>query len=165
MTMPDRPDPGEATLASWGQPVHDAVFTPLGTRVAGGAAPAVGLTLTKLPLNVALDDPGGWLNTALDHVTVPVDGAGLYDFSLDVTTDNGDDSSRTYVNVHVNGVNRIAFYIDQEGTTSHTDGRGGFIPLDDGDVIEVWARVLHGAHPNVSVVQLALVRRAIAIGT
>ena len=165
MTMPDRPDPGEATLAAWGRDVHDAVFTPLGCRVAGGGTLSVGTTLAKLPLNTAVDDPGGWLNATTDQVTVSVDGAGLYEFSLDVRTDSGTASERTRVHMRRNGVRVVGFFVNQDGATFEIDGRGGLIQLDGSDVIEVWASTTGGTNPVVNVEVLSLVRRGLAIGT
>ena len=163
MTMPDRPDPGEATLAAWGRDVHDAVFTPLGTRVAGGATLSVGTTLAKLPLNTAIDDPGGWLDATNDQVTVSE--AGLYEFSLDVRTDEGTAANRTRVHMRRNGVRVVGFFVDQDGAAFEVDGRGGLIQLAGGDVIEVWASTTGGANPVVSVEVLSFVRRGLAIGT
>ena len=159
---PTRPVDGAATETDWGQQVHDAIFTPRGTRVAGGASTAVGTTFEQLQLNTAVDDPGGWLSS--DHITIPSGATGLYDFGIEISTDNGDASERTRVNLRVNGANAKSFFVDQEGTTGITDGRTGVMQLTAGDVITVYAAKTGGADPDVTVVALYLIRRGDEIG-
>lgn len=159
---PTRPVDGAATETEWGQAVHDAIFTPRGTRVAGGASTAVGTTFEQLQLNTAVDDPGGWLSS--DHITLPSGSAGLYHFGIEISTDNGDASDRTRVNLRVNGVNAKSFFVDQDGTTGITDGRTGLLNLNAGDVITVWAAKTGGADPDVTVVALYLLRAGEEMG-
>lgn len=162
MPDPTRPVDGAATETEWGQAVHDAVFTPRGTIVAGGASVAVGTTFEQLQLNTAVDDPGGWL--ASDKITLPSGATGLYEYWLEVTTDNGDAAERTRVSMRVNGASVKAFHIDQEGTTGITDGRSGLLNLDALDEITVYAAKTGGADPDVTVVSLALLRRGSEVG-
>jgi hypothetical protein len=158
----NRPDPGEVVLADWGREVHDATFFPMGTRVSGGTSNVVGTAFERLPLDIAVDDPGGWLVS--DAIHVPTDGAGLYSFSLYVMTDNGDETQRTRVHLRVNGAGVLAFFVDQEGGIAVTDGRGGLVELAAGDVIEVWAAKTGGTNPDVKVYSFTLIRLGFAIG-
>ena len=162
MADPTRPVDGAATETEWGQAVHDSVFTPRGTRVAGGAATAVGTTFEQLQLNTAVDDPGGWL--ASDALTVPVGAGGLYDYYLDVQTDNGEADERTRVQLRVNGSSVKSFYVSQDGANAVTDDRAGLLELSAGDVITIYAAKTGGTDPDVLVRSLAIVRRASSIG-
>lgn len=162
MPDPTRPVDGAATETEWGQAVHDAVFTPRGVRVSGGATVAVGTTFEQLQLNTAVDDPGGWL--ASDKITLPSGATGLYEYWLEVRTDNGDADQRTRVQLRINGVSTKSFFIDQDGTTSITDGRSGLLSLDALDEITVYAAKTGGVDPDVEVLSLAILRRGTEVG-
>jgi hypothetical protein len=162
---PTRPVDGAATETEWGQAVHDAVFTPRGTRVAGGASSsisAVSPSVAQLQLNTAVDDPGGWL--ASDALTVPVGAGGIYDYHLDVQTDNGDDDQRTLFELRVNGTALLRWFVQQEGTLAVTDLKSGLIDLDAGDVVTVYAGKSGGANPDVLVRSLGILRRGEEVG-
>ena len=162
MPDPTRPVVDAPTAQEWGAAVHDAVFTPRGVRVAGGATVAVGTAFEQLQLNTAVDDPGGWL--ASDKITIPSGATGLYEYWLEVRTDNGDADERTRVQLRVNGGNVKAFFIDQDGATSITDGRSGLLALDALDEITVYAAKTGGLDPDVDVISLAILRRGTEIG-
>lgn len=162
MPDPTRPVAGAPIDTDWGQQIHDRVFTPKGSRVAGGSATAVGTTLEQLQLNTAVDDPGGWLSS--DSLTVPSGGTGLYLYSLDVQTDNGSVGERTRVQLRVNGVGVKTFFIDNNGTTAETDERSGLLPLNAGDVVNVYAAKTGGTDPDVLVLALALLITATEVG-
>ena len=159
---PTRPVIGAPTEAEWGQAVHDAVFTPRGARVAGGTSTAVGTTMEQLQLNTAVDDPGGWLSS--DHIELPTGSTGLYDWNLEVQTDNGDDGDFTKIQLRVNGASAKTFRIANEGTTAVVEGRSGLIQLDAGDIITVYAAKTGGLDPDVTVLALSLLRRGDEVG-
>ena len=162
---PTRPVDGAATETEWGQAVHDAVFTPRGTRVAGGASSsisAVSPTTAQLQLNTSVDDPGGWL--AADTLTVPAGATGIFDVFLDVQSDNGDDDQRTLIQVKKNGSVVKQFFMQQEGSTATFDGRAWVFDLTAGDTLNVWAGKTGGANPDVLVRSLDIVRRGDEIG-
>ena len=162
MPDPTRPVSGGPVASEWGQAVHDATFTPRGTRVAGGATVSVGTTFAQLQLNTAVDDPGGWL--AGDAITIPSGGAGLYEYWLVVRTDNGEADERTRVQLRVNGGNVGSFFIDQDGATSIQEQRSGLLNLDALDVITVYAAKTGGLSPDVDVLSLAIFRRGTEVG-
>jgi|SRR5690349_12396602 len=162
MPDPTRPVAGAPIESEWGGAVHDAVFTPRGTRVAGGASSSVGTTLAQLQLNTAVDDPGGWL--ASDALTVPSGGDGLFDAYLDVQTDNGSVGERTRVQLRVNGSAVQSFFIDNNGTTAESESRTFLVPLTAGDVLTVYAAKTGGTNPDVLVRALAIIRRGSEIG-
>jgi hypothetical protein len=140
----------------WGQQVHDATFTPRGTRVAGGSSTAVGTVYEQLQLNTATDDPGGWL--ASDALTVPSGAGGLYLYTINMQTDNGDVGERTGIQLRVNGSALVAWFIDNNGTTAEFDGRSGLANMSAGDVITAYAKKSGGVDPDVLVRELSFVR-------
>jgi hypothetical protein len=162
MPDPTRPIVDAPTAATWGQAVHDAVFTPRGVRVAGGSSQAVGTTYEQLPLNTAVDDPGGWLSG--DAITLPSGASGLYEYWLVVQTDNGEADERTRCQLRVNGVSALSFFIGQDGTTAIQEGKSGLLNLDALDVITVYAAKTGGTDPDVIVVSLAILRRGSEVG-
>lgn len=162
MPDPTRPVVGAPTEQEWGAAVHDAVFTPRGTRVAGGVSTGVPTTPTQLQLNTAVDDPGGWLGS--DAITLPSGSDGLYDVFLDVETDNGSVGERTRVHLRVNGAVAQGFFIDNNGTTAEAEARSFLLPLTAGDVITIYASKTGGLDPDVLVRALAIVRRGTELG-
>ena len=162
MPDPTRPVAGAPVDADWGGAIHDAVFTPRGVRVAGGATVAVGTIFEQLQLNTAVDDPGGWL--ASDAITLPTGSTGLYEYWLEVRTDNGDVDERTRIQLRVNGSSVKSFFLDQDGSTSISDGRTGLLGLSAGDVITVYAAKTGGLDPDVDVLSLAILRRGTEVG-
>jgi hypothetical protein len=138
------------------------VFTPRGTRVAGGASSAVGTTPAQLQLNTSVDDPGGWL--ASDSLTLPSGSDGLYVVFLDVQTDNGSVGERTRVQLRVNGATAQAFFIDNNGSTAETDARSFLVPLTAGDVVNVYGSKTGGLDPDVLVRALAIIRIGSELG-
>lgn len=162
MPIPTRPSTGAATETDWGQTIHDAVFTPKGARVAGGASSSVGTTLAQVQLNTAVDDPVGWL--ASDSLTVPSQAEGLYLAMLDVQTDNGDSGERTRVQLRVNGSAVIAFFIDNDDANAVTDSRTRLIELTAGDVITVYAAKTGGLNPDVLVRSLDIIQHGQEMG-
>jgi hypothetical protein len=165
MPDPTRPSDGAATETEWGQAVHDAVFTPRGVRVAGGASSsisAVSPTVAQLQLNTAVDDPGGWL--AADTLTVPSGASGVYAFWVDVQTDNGDDDQRTLVELRRNGTAFLRWFMPQAGTLAVSDAKSGLIDLNAGDTINVYAGKSGGANPDVIVRALDILRQGSEVG-
>lgn len=162
MPDPTRPVTGAPIESEWGGAVHDAVFTPRGVRVAGGASTAVGTTPEQLQLNTSVDDPGGWLSS--DSITLPSGSDGLYQVFLDVQTDNGSVGERTKVYLRVNGSNVQGFFIDNNGTTAETDARSFLVPLTAGDVVNVYAAKSGGLDPDVLVRALAIIRVGTELG-
>lgn len=162
---PTRPADGAATETEWGQAVHDAVFTPRGTRVAGGASTTVTASTTspqQLQLNTAVDDPGGWL--AADTLTVPSGAAGIYLVVLDVSTDEGDSGEATRIELRLNGTAQLKFLIPGEDSTTVFEYRTGLLELSAGDTINMWAGKSGGTSPVVLVRGLALLKLGDEIG-
>ena len=162
MPDPTRPVADAPIDTDWGQQVHDAIFTPKGTRVAGGAATACGTIFEQLQLNTATDDPGGWL--AADALTVPAGAGGLYQWALNWSTDNGSAGEIARLLVKVNGNNYLETRLDSDGSNAVFGGTSGLIDLSAGDVITVWGAKSGGLDPDILVRELSFVRRATEIG-
>ena len=162
MPDPTRPVDGAATETEWGQAVHDAVFTPKGVRVAGGASSSVGTGFAQLQLNTAVDDPAGWL--ASDALTVPTLSGGLYLWSLEISTDNGESDERTKYQLRINGTSHRSRQVSGEDTTAVFDGMSGLVDLSAGDVLTVYAAKSGGTNPDVLVRELSLIRQGSEIG-
>ena len=162
MPDPTRPVADAPIDTDWGQQVHDAIFTPKGAMVAGGAATACGTIFEQLQLNTAVDDPGGWL--AADALTVPAGAGGLYDWSVRWSTDNGSVGEVARFLVKVNGNNYLELRLDSDGTTAVFGGTAGLMVLAAGDVITVWGAKSGGLDPDILVRELSFVRRASELG-
>jgi hypothetical protein len=160
---PTRPVAGAPIDTDWGQRVHDQVFTPQGTRVAGGASSSVGTTLAQLQLNTAVDDPGGWLSS--DSLTVPTDEGGLYAAMLTATSQNGSSSGDfTRIVLRVNGTEAMRMQADSDGSQLVWMSATRLLDLAAGDVLNVWAQKSGGANPDVLVRALDVVRLGSAMG-
>lgn len=163
MPDPTRPVAGAPIDTDWGQQVHDAVFTPKGTPVAGGASSSVGTTLAQLQLNTAVDDPGGWLSS--DTLTVPTGAGGLYEVMLRATTQNGATSGDfTRVVLRLNGVEAARMQEDNDGSQLVWMSTALLLDLNAGDTLNVWAQKSGGANPDVLVRSLDVLRHGSAIG-
>lgn len=163
MPDPTRPTAGAPIATDWGQDVHDATFTPQGARVAGGGTVAVGTTLAQCQLNTAVDDPGGWL--ASDALTVPSDAAGLYVYSLAVSSSGGDAAGNTRVVVRRNGSEIARAQHEQEGASPVVLNLSDVVDLAAGDVLTVWARNSDGTPAaTIEVQRMAVVRLGSVLG-
>ena len=162
MPIPTRPVDGAATETEWGQATHDAVFTPKGCRVAGGASVSCPTTPTQLQLNTIVDDPAGGL--ASDALTVPSGAGRLYLISLEVSTDNGSVGERTRVHVRVNGAVVRGFFIDNNGSDAESDSRSFIYPLDALDVVTIYGSKTGGTSPDVTVTHLDIIEMGYEIG-
>ena len=161
MPIPTRPAAGADVETDWGQEIHDRVFAPKGTRVRG-AATSVGSTVEQLPLEEALDDPGGWHTPASHLVEVPTDGGGLYLVSLRVQADESDAVTRFYL--YLNGAAVTGQGLIGEGSTSVAGTIFQPMELADGDQLTAWARRGTGADPDVRVLELFAIRVGDSLG-
>lgn len=148
MPDPTRPAADAPIDTDWGQQIHDAVFTPKGTSVAGGVASGVNATLEQLQLNTAVDDPGGWL--AADALTVPAGAGGLYQWALRAQSEDGDAAGNTRLVLKVNGAEVARAQHEQEGASPIVLNMAGIMSLAAGDVLTIWARNSDGS-PEASV--------------
>jgi hypothetical protein len=165
MTMPDRPDPGEVTLASWGQAVHDALFTPKGA-ICSGAAVACGSTPTALPIDSALDDPGGWVDTVGNRMVAPVDSDGLYVLMAAFNSVGGTADAAIRGAVNVNGVQRATALSQSDGGVNVVWNIVMLLQLVAGDVLTfTGANRGGGATPNISLISGAVVSIGVALGS
>jgi hypothetical protein len=166
--IPDRPDPGEATLASWGQPVHDAVFTPVGAICNGAAVGVVrsSSTSTQLPIDAAIDDPGGWVDTVGNRMVAPPDADGLYVVMATFNSVGGAQDDGVRGILVVNGVTRATALAESDGGVNVVWNIVMLLQLQEGDVITFAGQNRgSGATPNVSLNSGAVVRIGAALGS
>lgn len=168
MTMPDRPDPGEATLADWGQPVHDAVFTPKGAICTGGAVGVVtsSTASTQLPIDSALDDPGGWVDTVNNRMVAPADSDGLYIVMAAFNSVGGTQDDGVRGIVARNGVTLATALAESDGGVNVVWNIVMLLQVAEGDVLTFHGQCRgSGATPNVSLNRGAVLRVGYAIGS
>jgi hypothetical protein len=163
MPLPSRPVSLTTIDSEWGQAVHDYTFAPSGCRCSGGAVTVT--TQVTLPVDTALEDPGGYVDTAGNRVVVPTGGDGLYLISVRVGTITGATTSDTRAFIYINGSQICA------ATTSNEAGTAIQIPMNmvdnltAGDIVTVQAiKRGTGTSPSVSLLTLALVRLGAELG-
>lgn len=167
MTLPTRPTSGTTIDSEWGQAVHDYTFAPAGGSVSGAdvSTEAGSLVPRKLPLDTAVDDPGGWLDASNDRLEVPAGGAGLYLVRAWVRSDEGASSDETRAYIRVNNVEVSRATEGQEGATAISVVIVDFLELVEGDLIAIWAaQVGTGSRATVGVVSLKWVRLGAEFG-
>lgn len=151
MPTPDRPVSGASIESAWGQGVHDRVFAAKGALCSGNATSINDASDQTLPIDTALDDPGGWVDTANNRLVVPTGGEGIYLLLADFSATTGAVGSETRGSIYVNG-SKVTAAVEQNeagGTIRWTA-----ITIEDlvaGDIITATARLLHDAGANPSV--------------
>lgn len=163
---PTRPVTGASIASVWGQQVHDYTFAPAGSTISGGAVTMLaGDAYRDLPMDTAIDDPGGYLDAGANRLEVPTDGEGLYLIVLSCSTDDGDASDETGVVLRVNGSEIARSQVGNEGSTVVTFGIVALEDLSVGDLISVRARQIGGgADASVHIRRLSIVRVGAELG-
>jgi hypothetical protein len=168
MSLPARPVDGAEIATDWGQTVHDYTFAPAGGIVSGAdvTASTGSLVYRTLPLDTAVDDPGGWLDSANDRLEVPTDGAGLYLFRAWVRSDEGATADSTRAIIRVNGTEVARATEGNEGSTAISVVIVTPVQLVEGDQVDVRAAQWGtGARATLGVVSLFWVRLGAEFGT
>lgn len=139
MPDPTRPVAGAPIDTDWGQQIHDRVFQPKGVRCHAdtGSGSSVGTTFVQLQIDVADDDPGGWLGGS-DSLTVPTGAGGLYSYNLRLNVD-GDNNEACRLEMRINGTAYFSqrFLLESDPMTFLFTG---LVDLSAGDVLTVWGR-------------------------
>lgn len=163
---PSRPVTNTAIASEWGQGVHDRVFAAWGARVSGGAVSVPASASTKLPIDTAVEDPGGWADLANDRLVVPTGRAGLYLIAATVNSVNGAVGSQTRGMLFINGVLASSAIENNEGGTNVTFTVFVTESLSAGDQLAVYALLRNdsGADPSVSLTRLEVVFIADELG-
>ena len=160
MPLPTRPVSHASIASVWGQQVHDYTFAPAGMLCSGGTitAPAADAWGT-LPIDTAVDDPGGYVDTANNRVEIPTDGAGLYVFRIRVSSDDGAATDRSQIRLTVNGSEVYRNTETQEGGDIITLNIGAMVDVTVGDLLRVQARqVGSGARASLTLTGFDMVR-------
>lgn len=160
----DRPVSGEIIAADWGAEVHDRTFAPRGTQCHGSVARACGSTALHIDLDVADNDPGGWLDAGSDQVEVPTGGDGLYGCAARFDTQNGTAGEYTRAYVYVNGVAVISSTAVNAGATHVPFTVFDYITLTAGDILQCFAQKVGATNVDVQVKSLTLIRHGDEVG-
>jgi hypothetical protein len=164
MPLPSRPVSGTTIDSEWGQAVHDYTFAPSGCQASGGAV-TVSTSAVQLPIDTAVDDPGGYVDIAGDRIVIPTGGDGLYNLSLSANTVTGATTSRTRVYIRINGAGIGQTTDDNEGGTNVQLALNRTRQLTAGDIVTAYAIKLGtGTSPSVSVTELMIVRLGAELG-
>jgi hypothetical protein len=163
---PTRPVTGASIASVWGQQVHDFTFAPAGCTVSGGAVTMLaGDAYRDLPIDTAVDDPGGYADVGANRLEIPTDGDGLYLIVLWCSTDDGDAGDETGVVLRVNSTEIARAQVGNEGSTVVTLGVTALEDLSVGDLISVRARQIGGgADASVHIRRLSIVRVGAELG-
>lgn len=166
MPIPDRPVDGAATETDWGQEIHDRVFAPAGCE-ASGTGIAVAGAILQLPIDTAVDDPGGFVSTASDRLEIPSDRGGLYDAIATLGSSGGVTGDGVRGFLRVNGAEVARAYEDSDtGVQTVINVIRIGLALAAGDIVTVHAvkRGSVGANPTVTLSSLVILRRGDEIG-
>ncbi len=164
MPLPDRPVANTTIDSEWGQAVHDYTFAPSGCTVTGGVV-TVSTSTTQLPIDTAVDDPGGFVDVGGDRIVIPADKDGLYALSLQADTVTGATTSRTRVYIRVNGAGIGQATDDNEGGTHVQLALNRYKPLTAGDIVTIHAIKLGtGTSPSVSIADFTIIRLGAELG-
>lgn len=167
MPLPDRPVEGAEIATEWGQEIHDRVFAPSGCEVHSSSAGNVGTSLSQVNLDVADNDPGGFLVAASDLVEIPTDRGGLYVVYVRGNTVGGSagDGFQTRFQLWLNGSQVSAGIEDNAAGTNVPVPVFWVGVLSAGDQLKVYAqRKGAGTNPNVSVISFVLLRIGAELG-
>jgi hypothetical protein len=164
MPLPDRPVANTTIDSAWGQAVHDYTFAPSGCQASGGAV-TVSTSAVQLPIDTAVDDPGGFVDIVNNQIEIPTDRDGLYDLDLAANTVTGATTSRTRIYIRVNGAGIGQSTDDNEGGTNVQLALSRKRLLTAGDIITFWAIKLGtGTSPSVSITEAMIVRLGAELG-
>jgi hypothetical protein len=166
MAVPDRPVSHASIESVWGQQIHDYTFAPAGCKVHGGSTDSVGTTAAQLDLDVADDDPGGYLNAANDRIVFPSNSGGLYVVQIVINSVNGtadDTDTRGYLMLNGTAIS--------VGLNTNAGATNVVVPIFwlgefvAGDILTVMAqRRGTGSNPTVQVGTFNLVRIGFEFG-
>lgn len=165
MALPDRPVSGAPIESVWGQTIHDRVLAATGCDLTTATTRTVNSTPGKCHLDVANDDPAGFLDAGNDRAEVPTGAEGLYLLMLTFNSVNGDvgDSVRAYI--YKNGTSIAEAVTPSNAGTNVKVIIPTFLALVATDLIEVYAaRIGSGTTPTVKVISLQMIRLTDAYG-
>jgi hypothetical protein len=164
---PTRPVTGAAIASVWGQEVHDYTFAPAGCTVTGGAVVMLaGDAYRDLPIDTAVDDPGGYADLGNNRLEVPTDGDGLYLILVSCSTDDGDAGDETGVVLRLNGTEIARAQVGNEGSTVVTFPIMAVEDLSVGDLLSLRARQIGGgADASVHIRRMTIVRIGAELGS
>jgi uncharacterized protein YdeI (BOF family) len=163
MPLPDRPVANTTIDSEWGQAVHDYTFAPSGCEASGGAVTVT--TNVTLPIDTAVDDPGGYVDIAGNRLIVPADKDGWYGMSARINSVTGASTTKTRAKFVVNGTAISRATEDNEGGTNYQIAMNTYAQLTAGDIVLIQAeKIGSGTSPSVSIQALIIVRLGAELG-
>lgn len=159
MALPDRPTTLTPIESEWGQAVHDWTFAPKGADLHSDTTRTVSTTPGKLHLDIASEDPAGFLDAANDRVVMPAGSEGLYVIFLIMNSVNGTSGDEARVYLYLNGSSYVNTIEDSAGGVNVAVAISTLIPLTAGDIIEAYGQKKgSGTNPTVRVKSLRMIR-------
>ena len=159
MPLPDRPVANTTIDSEWGQAVHDWTFAPKGAELTTVTTTTVSTTPGGVHLDVATDDPAGFLDAVNDRVVVPTGGDGLYHIILKLDSVSGTAGDYTRAYLYLNGTAYASAIEENAGGVHIAVTVPALIPLTAGDILRVYAQLRgSGTHPTVKTESLRFIR-------
>jgi hypothetical protein len=161
MPLPSRPVANTTIDSAWGQAVHDWTFAPKGADLTTATTRTVDTTVggQHVHLDVAVDDPAGFLDSGNDRAVVPAGADGLYLIILKLDSVGGSVGDVTRAYIRINGTNYASALEDNAGGTHVPVTVVTFLALSALDVIEVYAQKKgSGTNPTVFTEALRFIR-------
>ena len=163
MPLPDRPVDGAEIATDWGQAIHDYTFAPTGCT-AHGAGVTCTTTATNLPIDVADDDPGGWVDIVGNRLVAPTGADGLYIIMAAYNAVSGTLGDNVRGIVLLNGSQYATALADSDGGVHVVWNVVSLVDVSAGDVFTFQGQKRGtGSNPGVSVV-VSLVRIGAELG-
>lgn len=166
MPVPDRPVTLTQIASVWGQEVHDYTFAPAGCQLSGTAVSVADNTFVNLPIDTAVEDPGGWHDAVNDRAEVPTGKEGLYVVDALFQTDDLDSGASLRCYIYLNGAGIARATEQGDDSVQMHVSVGGIFLFSAGDQITTKAKKIGsaGASVDVSLVRISFVRLGAEFG-
>ncbi len=161
MPLPDRPVANTTIDSEWGQAVHDWTFAPKGAELTTATTRVVNNTTggQHCFLDVATEDPAGFLDAANNQAVWPAGSDGLYAVFLKLDTVGGTAGDQTRAYIYINGTAYASGLEDNDGGIHVPVTVSTLLPFTAGDVLQVFAQKRgSGTNPTVRVESLRFIR-------
>jgi hypothetical protein len=164
MPLPDRPVDGAEIATDWGQAVHDYTFAPTGAVALGGPVTCTS-TPTNLPIDVAINDPGGWVDIVNNRLVAPAGADGLYIIMAVFNAVSGTANDTVRGIILLNGTQVITALADSDGGVHVVWNAIALVDVSAGDVFTFQSQKRgSGANPSVQVQPASIIRIGAELG-
>jgi hypothetical protein len=164
MPLPDRPVDGAEIATDWGQAIHDYTFAPKGC-ISSGTGATCSTTATNLPIDAAVEDPGGWVDIVNNKLVAPTGAEGLYTLMANFNGFNGTAGDNMRGIVLLNGSQYATAVAVGDGGTHVVWNVVALVSISAGDVITFQGQKRgSGTNPSIALDAVALVRIGAELG-